>query len=401
MRAVLLLLGPFAVLLGLVAELPLVSGLGFLLTFLGLAAALWHRELFAGTRFRVSLADRRLFPGEQTTLTVELENRKLLPLPWFEWQVALADPLRVEGERLSAAAAPGFSFLRKSGTLGWYARARWQFRLGSNSRGYHQIGPATVKSSDILGLEPQTLPVPSMERLVVYPRIVSLPELGLPADRPFGDAKGRAQLFEDPLRIKGLREYRPGDPLRRIDWKATARLGELASRVYEPSAARHLYLLLNVDTLPHSWEGYLADDLERTVTVAASIAAWAHEHRHPVGLLANGSLPDADRPLRLPPSASRDQLVRILEALAMVQPLTLQELASVIRKESGRWPLGATVVLVASLVPEELAAEVVRLHAQGYGTAAVLTSERADPASLGPVPVYRVLRLAGVAEAAP
>jgi len=401
MRALLLLLGPFVALLGFVADVPVLSGLGFLLTFLGVLTALWHRHLFAGTRFRIALAERRLFPGEHTTLTIELENRKLLPLPWFEWQGALSDPLRADGERLPPAAAPGFSFLRKAGTLGWYARARWRFALSSETRGYHQVGPAEVKSADILGLAPQTLPAPSALRVVVYPRVVSLPELGLPADRPFGDAKGRAQLFEDPLRVKGLREYRPGDPLRRIDWKATARLGELTSRVYEPSAARYLYLLLNVDTLPRSWEGYLADDLERTVTVAASIAAWAHEHRLPVGLLANGSLPDADRPLRLPPSASRDQLVRILEALAMVQPLTMQELAAVVRKESGRWPLGATVVLVASLVPDELAAEVVRLHGQGYRTAAVLTSERADPAQLGPVPVYRVLRLPALAGALP
>lgn len=396
MRDWLLVVGPFLVLLGFTANAPSLGGIGFLLTFLGLLTAIWRRQLFASTRLRISLDGARLFPGERTTLTVELENRKLLPLPWFEWQLALADPLRIEGERLAAAAAPGFSYLHKAGSLGWYARARWRFQVGSETRGYHQVGPGAVKSSDILGLDQQALTQQDFMRIIVYPRVVPLPDLGLPADRPFGESPGRARLFEDPLRIRGLREYRPGDPLRRIDWKATARLGELTSRVYEPSAARHLYLLMNVDTLPHSWEGYLGDELERTVTVAASIAAWAHERRHPVGLLANGSLPDSDRPLRLPPSGTREQLVRLLEALAMVQPLTLQELASVVREESGRWPLGATVVLVAALVPEELAAEVVRLHAQGFSVAAVLTSERADAAALAPVPIHRVLRLPGV-----
>lgn len=395
MRDALLLGGPLLVLLGFVADVPLLGGIGFFVFFLGLLVWVWRRRLFAGTSFRVRLAERRLFPGERTTLLVELENRKALPLPWFEWQVALAEPLRVDGETLVAAAAPGLSFLRKTGTLGWYRRARWHFRVGSESRGYHQVGPSVVSSSDILGFVPGTLRVPEAERLVVYPRVVPLPELGLPPDRPFGDEKGRSHLFEDPLRIRGLREYRPGDPMRRIDWKATARLGTFTSRVYEPSSGRHLYLLMNVDTLPHSWEGYLADELERTVTVTASIATWAHERRYAVGLLANGSLPDSDRPLRLPPASPREQLLRILEALAIVQPLTLNELAAVVRRESGRWPLGSTVVLVAALVPVELAAEVLRLHHEGYRVAAVLTSERVDPGLLDPIPSVRVLRLPG------
>ena len=48
--------------------------------------------------------------------------------------------------------------------------------------------------------------------------------------------------LEDPIRIAGARDYRPGDPLKRMHWKATARTGELQVRLVDPSTtalARH------------------------------------------------------------------------------------------------------------------------------------------------------------------
>ena len=382
-----LLVGPFLVLLGFAASAPALSGLGFVVIVLGAVSRYWGRHLFDGVSFRRRLRERRLFAGEATELEVELENRKLLPLPWFEWRLAVSEQVQVVGERLANAASPGLNLLTRRGSLGWYERQRWRFTLRSEQRGYHQVGPGRIAAAELFGLFPGVREDERRDRVVVYPRLLSLPELGYPAARVLGDWRGRQVLFEDPLRFVGLREYQPTDPLRRIDWKASARLGFLTSRVYEPSATPHLYLLLNVDTLPHSWEGYLVDELEWTISVAASIAHWAAERGFAVGLLANGSFPDADRPIRLPPARSPDQLTRILEALAMVQPLTLQELATVVRRESGRWPMGATVVLIASLVPPELAEEVWRLREEGHAVAAIATSERVDREALVPLPV--------------
>lgn len=226
----------------------------------------------------------------------------------------------------------------------------------------------------------------------MFPRVFSLRDLGLPADRPFGERKGSNRLYEDPLRIAGLRDYRPGDPMRRIDWKATARRGDLQSRVYDPSATQQLYIMLNIDTMEHSWEGYLKDELERAVSVAASVAVWASGERFAVGLLANGAYPNADRPIRLAPSRSREQLTRILEALAVVQPLTTGDLAGAIKREAGRFQAGSTMVVVASLMPAPLAGVVTRLHDEGHRVHVLATSGRVDPSKLGPVPVENVGR---------
>src|SRR6185503_13487536 len=304
--------------------------------------------------------------GEGVGMSVELVNRKPLPLPWYEWRIGLVEQLPIEGESLAGAAAPGLSWLVRRGALGWYQQHQWAFTVRPTTRGFHVLGPSTLKSADLLGVFPRATSDDELQSLVVFPQVFTLEDLGLPSQRPFGERKGGNRVFEDPLRIAGLREYRPGDPLRRIDWKATARTGDVMSRVYEPSATQQLYVMVNIDTMLHAWEGYLRDDLERTVSVAASLAVWAAGARYAVGLLANGAFPDADRPIRLAPSRSRDQLARLLEALAVIQPLTMGDLAGAIRRESGRMPAGSTIVVVAALMPDALAGALARLQDEGH-----------------------------------
>lgn len=372
-----LVVGGLMILAGFAAEQPIIGAVGVAVVVLGGVARAWSRRLFQRLTFSYGAGERRAFAGEKVPLTVTLDNRKPLPLPWFEWRVGVAEALPVEREQLAASAVPGLSQVVRRGALGWYRKQTWRFQLLTGGRGYHQLGPGVVHSADLLGAFPQAMENETQEHLVVFPRVFPMEDLGLPADRPFGERRGGERIFEDPLRIAGLREYRPGDPLRRIDWKATARNGDLQSRVYEPSAQQQLYLFVNIDTMRHAWEGYLRDELERVVSTAASIATWAGGQKVAVGLLANGAFPDADRPIRLPPSRSRDQLTRVLEALAVIQPLTLGDLAGAIEKERGKLPAGSTIVVVASLIPEPLTAAIARLHDAGHHVALVATSRRA------------------------
>ena len=67
---------------------------------------------------------------------------------------------------------------------------------------------------------------------------------------------------------------------------------------------------------------------------------------------------------------------RILEALAVIQPLTMGDLAGTLLRESSRLPSGSTVVCVASLIPDALAGVLLRLHQEGQRVHVLGTSER-------------------------
>lgn len=382
--------GTILVLVGFGASQPLIAGVGLVLILMGAVGHYWSRHLFDRVTFTHTPSQRRAFIDEPITLDLELSNQKILPLPWYEWRLALVELWSVEGERLAEASAPGTNWLVRRGALGWYQKNAWQVTMKVPVRGYHQIGPAHVKSADLLGIFPTRHEFDDPQHVTVFPRVFKMEDLGFPADRPFGERKGRNPIYEDPLRIAGIREYRPGDPLKRIDWKATARSGELQARVYEASATQQLYMMVNIDTLEHAWEGYLRDDLERTVSTAASVAVWAAEARFAVGLLANGSFPEADRPIRIAPSRSPSQLTHLLEALAVIQPLTMGDLSFAIRRESGKMPLGSTIVVIASLIPDSLAAVILRLADEGHQVFVIATSKRVDAELVPGIPVQSV-----------
>ena len=253
-----LLAGPVLIGVGAGTGQPMVTGIGVVVLIVGAISRLWARYIFRRVNVRSSLSEARAFQGEQVELRFEIENRKPLPLPWFDLRVAISEELEIEGEELPAASAPGLNWLTRRGALGWYERRRWRMQVGARERGQFQIGPSQLHSADILGIFPRHREAPEITPFIAYPRVFALDDLGFPADRPLGDSKGRNRIFEDPLRIAGLRDYEPGDPLRRIDWKATARHGELQSRVYEPSAVQHLYVLLNIDT-PRAFLGGLPE----------------------------------------------------------------------------------------------------------------------------------------------
>jgi uncharacterized protein (DUF58 family) len=219
------------------------------------------------------------------------------------------------------------------------------------------------------------------EYLLVYPRIVSLDQLRLPAGNPFGDVPLRRQwLFEDPLRTVGVREYRPGDSPRRLHWKATARAPgqSLQDKLFEPTTSHRLLVLLNVSTSGQnwSWQGYDPEALEAAITTAASVAQWAVDRGYLVGLAANARLFHSSVPVRLPPSRDPRQLMHVLEALARLLPMATMAPESFVDVESRDLAFGTTVVLVTCVATAEVLSGLQRMKRRGYQPALLLITSR-------------------------
>ena len=108
-----------------------------------------------------------------------------------------------------------------------------QYELHPPRRGLYEIGPLIVEHEDPFGMARSTLAIGGADRLVVVPAIVDLPT-GAPN---LADGDGTAQLVQ--RRVTGndddltTREYRTGDALRRVHWRASARRGELMVRQEE------------------------------------------------------------------------------------------------------------------------------------------------------------------------
>ena len=361
----------------LIALLGIALGQGALLAIAALLltvapiAWLWNRYALHGVRYERAFSETRAFVGETVDLTLRVTNRKPLPLPWLRIEDNLPLEVPLVDQKLRLAPIPLTGILTHLASLGWYERVTWRYQLRPDRRGFYFFGPAHLRSGDVFGLFSHEARPQEVDRLIVYPLVVPLPELGFPGKHPFGDHKATQPIFEDPNRTVGVRDYHPEDTFKRIHWKATARHQELQVKVYEPTISQHLVIFLNVATFPKPWMGVDPVRQEHAITVAASIAYHAAAKRYGVGLIANGSVPKSDQPIKVPPGRDPDQLTRILEALAAVTRYATTNIEQLLSAESPHLPWGATLVVVTAVVTEELLAAMVRLRGAGRRLALV------------------------------
>ncbi len=358
---------------------------------------LWERYCLVGLGYRRTLGQTRAFFGEQVALTLEIVNHKPLPLAWLEVEDTIPGlGLTLAPAHVGPSHIPGRRRLTMLLSVRWYERVRRHYTLTCAARGFHNFGPAMLRTGDVFGLTTREVEIPAEDYLLVYPKIVSLERLGLPASNPFGDVPLRRQwLFEDPMRTVGIRDYRPGDSPRRMHWKATARAPDQALQVklFEPTTTHRLHIVLNISTSGNNWawHGYDPEALEAVITTAASVANWGTERDYLVGLAANAKQFHSSMAVRLPPSRDPHQLMHVLEALARLVPMPTMAPETLVELESRGLAYGTTVVLITAVATDELVDRLQRLRRGGHQPALLLvTSDEQPLAPVGGMPAYAI-----------
>jgi uncharacterized protein (DUF58 family) len=344
-------------------QVVIVIVLGLLLSAAGLSR-LWSQYSLKGVHCQHFLNEKRAFPGEYLELKLQLDNRKILPLPWI--QVDDEVPLSfLHGVSVAAGNRPGSGLLSKATALLWYTRASWQQRLYCEKRGYYTLGPVTITSGDIFGFYPRSITEPLIEHVIVYPRIYPVALLGIPSMNPLGDAAAERRIFEDPTRVIGVRDYTPHDSLRRIHWKATARHQNLQVKVFEPTTTLKVALFMAVDSFSRHG-GYLEEDLELAISTAASVANYVIAQGSLVGLFTNTCLADSGGAARIPSGSGINQLVSILEALAKVTASYSHPFQDFLQGELKNLPWGTTLIFIISTPSKPLTGLLIDLKERGY-----------------------------------
>ena len=400
------IVAPYAVVVmiiaGLVTGTLLVTALGFALLLVVAVAALWTRWSLRRLRYERYLPEDRAFTGDRLPVTLRITNRKALPLSWLEARDSFpAEMIEDDDDFTRPHAGVEAVALDWRTSTAAYERVSRDISLSCPARGVYRLGPARLRSGDPFGLFTDERTDDARARVIVYPRTIDLGDLRLPSRRPLGETPRGLPIYEDPSRIAGLRDYRPGDSLRRIDWNATARTGKMQSRVYEPTSSQQVLVCLNTQTVVPAWAGSITSQLEHAISVAASIANDAFDRRYGVGLLANSSAPDADRSVRILPGRRAEQFVRVLEALAVITPFVLEPLAAMLDREEHRLPAGTTLAVVTSLMTDDLAATLLRLRRRGHQVVVLSVAGELWAGGLGQIPVLDVSHLGRPAEEAP
>ena len=187
------------------------------------------------------------------------------------------------------------------------------------------------------------------ETILVYPKLVSLTEMGIPALRPFGDLTTPRRLVEDPMRLIGARPYVAGDSYRHIHWKATAHRSDLQTKVFEPSAARPVAVFVNVNT-----SRYLIEGLDYELREYAISASGLHralgiaKADSPPACTPTPSCSRAACACAFPRACIRTSSWKSWKSLARITGYGRWPMSALVAEESRRLPYGTAVVVVSA-----------------------------------------------------
>ncbi len=333
--------------------------------------------------------------GDTIAIQVQVRNTGWQLVPWVLIEDMLPAKALIESRSRLRVKKPRFkiALLRPHGSV------RLNYQVEFKMRGYYQVGPLVLETGDLFGLHRRYRVGTDPHFVLVYPRVVPLAGYELASRRPMGEVVLTHRLFEDPTRIAGVRPYEAGDPLNRVHWRATARTGQLHSKIYDPSTIRGATIVLDFhaggyDRVREPQRSELA------VTAAASLAhalylmgqqvglitngrdaadrirleGWAHDFRTRKAALASAGMREENQrlqPLVVDTRRGLEQLQRILETLARVELTDGLSFSQLLLETSSRLPRDATVVAFLGEAGEATAFALGNLRRQGYAVTAI------------------------------
>lgn len=346
--------GVFLLLVYLFTPIHSIRAIALFLLLVTLVSFVASRLLPRAIAIRRLDTDIRIHRGER--FTVRFEIRNLWPIPIRS--VIVTD----EHGGVVPEAPPVFQVSlgpRERRVLSWSADGR--------ERGEIFLGRINLSGPGPFGLNRWARQVDAGFRIIIYPAAAPMSlehRRGLPA----GNIAVLNRLYEDVTRYRSIREYVPGDELRRINWKVSARLGKLHTMEYLPSLYFPVLVLLDLCATDYPLDGrYFL--IERAIEVAASLVLSFAGVQQEVGLLSTGLVAGQKGPLSVPIRPGLAHAMTILEALARVQPpveeIPFETLATAPSQIAAR--AGLRIVAVTPLLSAERTGELSRIGRRGSG----------------------------------
>jgi uncharacterized protein (DUF58 family) len=344
---------------------PIAVILGIVLLVLETIRAIWARYGLRGVTYRRTLAGNRTTWGDEIPMTIEVWNRKRLPLAWLRadddasFGTLVRERDLVDGSRGSGA-------LRNVWTLAPFERVTRTYHVGAERRGVYDLGPVDLAVGDLFARQAAIEERDDRARFIVRPRTVGTSGIERP-DQWGGLERAKAGLTEDPSRFAGVRPYAPGDPLRRMHHRASARLGSPVVKRFEPSRDREVLIALDVQTAHGpAWEiAYDPDDVEALYVVAASVARALATEKAAFGIAAAGFTGAETRFATVPISSAGGQAERVLDLLARLSThasAPFERLLALVRRIARP---GTTILVITARDPTPFAGSFRRLEAGG------------------------------------
>ena len=220
------------------------------------------------------------------------------------------------------------------------------YLIHPNCRGEYAWGDIQVRQLGNLGLAWRDWKIPAKQQVKIYPDLIGLKELAIRLSIENSGAMRQARRLGNGTEFAELREYRTGEDIRLIDWKATARRDRPVVRVLEPEQEQTLFILLDRGRLMTAKVGGVKRfDYGLNATLSLAMAGLSRGDKVGVAVF------DRDISTWIPPERGNQHLSKLIERLTPIQPVLLEpDYLSAVTRVITQHTRRALVVVITDLI---------------------------------------------------
>ncbi len=224
-----------------------------------------------------------VYAGQETKLYEVIENRKRMPVPVLEVgfhtrkELDFAD---VENTNVS-------DYLYKRDVFSVLGRQKItrEIPVKCTKRGRYLASDADITTHTLLYRKHYSKAVGTEAEIYVYPKMTDVSEIVTVCEHMLGTIQCARRLYEDPFAFRTIRNYTTDDPMKSINWKASARTGSLMVNTFDSVQSQKAMIFLDVeDTGILKYE----DLVEESIALAATIMRRLIRQNIEVGFVFNG-----------------------------------------------------------------------------------------------------------------
>lgn len=262
--------------------------------------------------------------GTLCSLTETVENHKRMPLPVVSVDIEADSSFEFEDEEYDGSRI-GISdkYYRKDiYTLKSLRRVKRTLMFRPMKRGYYKSGNPHVVTRDFFMAHKYACVFDCETSMFVYPAKTDVSAAEEVFRKISGEFTARKTFEEDPFAFRGIRDYMPGDPVRHINWKASAKTGNTLVNMFDSSFSQEVCIILDGSTRYISEKSQV---LEKCISAASSVALLILKRGARVSLksgirdMLSGKYPDLPGGVNLQQEGIIDRTLACLDTEAEVQ----------------------------------------------------------------------------------
>ncbi len=240
----------------------------------------WSKGLSVSLRFQ----DAYIFEEETSALKETVANDKLLPLAAVSVRLSMNRNLSFLKAASDNSDVSDQTYKRDIFSLLFHQQITRTLPFRGNRRGFYSIDCADITAYDFFLNQSYYKSIPQQTRIFVYPKPVDISRIRLISQAITGTILSKRRLYPDPFEFSGIREYRKEDPINHINWKASAKTGELMVNQHDSTTSFSITIFLDMED-PYILKYETLT--EESVRIAASLAAYLVNSRMPLHMVSN------------------------------------------------------------------------------------------------------------------